>query len=679
MSRGPIRIGQVIAPFGPGAITIDRRGVPLIICGLDYWYIRGPRGTTPQAFADELDEFKFTDWRFVEELGLDHFRRPPDFRSARKDQPLPPNGLLHIPTFRLPRWYVCTRSVDKSGFRPMRYVGADMRNDREISPPKPPGNGRMVPVRFITICRRGHIDDFPWARWLGCPVQSDGQSPATGHQLFLRDLGGENLQSIKVRCTCGNEETLSGITTTNREKAGFSTTLSERLCKKAGTDDAGLCRGHRPWLGQGWAEPCSENVVGSLLTGSNVYFARTQTSLFIPQAPIEQDGLLAELQRALLGLPKFLKIKLTWEKGERTDAVDLARPPLERAIPELRSADAPEELVKKVIKLATEASPILQESVSQPAAPESGEVRFRRVEFNAFRQPYDNPKDTDLRVKPSTVPELLRNRIARVSLIERLRATRVFLGFDRVEGGTLFGNQAADAAMQQLFRSYPSTKWLPAVDTRGEGIYIEFDNAAVTQWLATQRASLRARLDDEYRQCLNSYEFLAPQLGVAGDEGVDWAATYLLVHGFAHALINQFVFEAGYSSAALRERLYVSTDRDAPMAGVLIYTASGDSEGTLGGLVRIGTEERLLTAIFNALRRIVWCSADPVCSELGRQGPDGSNRAACHACLLLPETSCETINRGLDRAILVGTPSEPGFGFFSPLIETIVEGVARLE
>lgn len=537
----------------------------------------------------------------------------------------------------------------------------------------------MVPVRFVTICPKGHIDDFPWARWLGCPVQSDGQSPATGHQLFLRDLGGENLQSIKVRCTCGKEESLSGITTTNREGGGFSTTLSERLRKKAGTDEAGVCRGHRPWLGDSSAEPCSENIVGSLLSGSNVYFGRTQTSLFIPQVTTREGGLLEELQRALLGLPKFLKIKLTWENGERIDAVDLARPPLERALPQLRSADDADELVTKAIRAAVEASPVLQDSVPQPAAPESGEVPFRRVEFNAFRQPYDNPKETDLRVRPSIVPELLRNRIARVSLIERLRATRVFLGFDRVQASNLYGNQAADAAMRQLFRSYPSTKWLPAVDTRGEGIYIEFDNAAVAHWRETQRVSLRARLDDAYRQCLNSHEFMAPQRGVPGDEGVDWVATYLLVHGFAHALINQFVFEAGYSSAALRERLYVSTDQNAPMAGMLIYTASGDSEGTLGGLVRIGNEERLLPAIFNALRRIAWCSADPVCSEVGRQGPDGSNRAACHACLLLPETSCETINRGLDRAILVGTPSEPGFGFFSPLLESIIKGVARLE
>jgi hypothetical protein len=125
-----------------------------------------------------------------------------------------------------------------------------------------------------------------------------------------------------------------------------------------------------------------------------------------------------------------------------------------------------------------------------------------------------------------------------------------------------------------------------------------------------------------------------------------WASRYLLVHSLAHVLINQFVFECGYSTASLRERLYVSADANAPMAGILIYTAAGDSEGTLGGLVRLGRQERLGPVVRRALSRASWCSADPVCSEnLGGQGSRLANLAACHACVLLPETSCETSTR----------------------------------
>jgi hypothetical protein len=86
------------------------------------------------------------------------------------------------------------------------------------------------------------------------------------------------------------------------------------------------------------------------------------------------------------------------------------------------------------------------------------------------------------------------------------------------------------------------------------------------------------------------------------------------------------------------------------MAGILIYTATGDSEGTLGGLVRLGVE----SIIRQAVSRASWCSADPVCSEnLGGQGSRRVNLAACHACTLLPETSCETFNQGMYRAMIV--------------------------
>lgn len=105
------------------------------------------------------------------------------------------------------------------------------------------------------------------------------------------------------------------------------------------------------------------------------------------------------------------------------------------------------------------------------------------------------------------------------------------------------------------------------------------------------------------------------------------------------------------------------------MAGFLIYTASGDSEGTLGGLVRLGRPDRLEPVFQRALSRALWCSADPICSEnLGGQGSYLANLAACHSCVLLPETSCETFNHGLDRAMAVGTHDARERGAFFELI-----------
>jgi hypothetical protein len=105
------------------------------------------------------------------------------------------------------------------------------------------------------------------------------------------------------------------------------------------------------------------------------------------------------------------------------------------------------------------------------------------------------------------------------------------------------------------------------------------------------------------------------------------------------------------------------------MSGILIYTSAGDSEGTLGGLVSLGRPERIGDIFLNALSRASWCSSDPVCSEPhGARGSRLVNLAACHACTLLPETSCETINNGLDRAMIVGTPYDRSRGFMSDLV-----------
>jgi hypothetical protein len=134
----------------------------------------------------------------------------------------------------------------------------------------------------------------------------------------------------------------------------------------------------------------------------------------------------------------------------------------------------------------------------------------------------------------------------------------------------------------------------------------------------------------------------------------------VLLHTLAHVLINEWSLEAGYPAAALRERLYAADG----MAGVLVYTATSDSAGSLGGLVAQGEPDHLDRTIRSAVHRAEWCSSDPLCVESEASGTGGTNLAACHACVMLPETSCEHNNILLDRALLVGTPEDPHSGFF---------------
>ena len=127
-----------------------------------------------------------------------------------------------------------------------------------------------------------------------------------------------------------------------------------------------------------------------------------------------------------------------------------------------------------------------------------------------------------------------------------------------------------------------------------------------------------------------------------------------MIHTLAHLLVKRLSFEAGYGASSIRERIYSAPhDGDHPMAGVLLYTAAGDADGTLGGLVGLGRPGNLERIFAGALEDARWCGSDPVCVESAGQGPDSLNLAACHACALVPETSCELQNRVLDRCAVL--------------------------
>jgi hypothetical protein len=283
------------------------------------------------------------------------------------------------------------------------------------------------------------------------------------------------------------------------------------------------------------------------------------------------------------------------------------------------------------------------------------ESEFRYHEFKVLRE---NKREDDLVV--DTIPRTdlspnFRSVIAGVSLVERLKETRVFTGFSRIfseNAQTLWDRK------QLLWQNPPRGRrsWLPAYVVHGEGIFIQLDETAVKRWesqpgvIARYKALAHRLIEVQEERHLREQE-LTPRL--------------VLIHTLAHVLMARLTFECGYSSASLRERLYVSNESGREMAGLMIYTADGDADGTMGGLVRMGKPQFLEAVIQRALEQATWCSADPVCSEAGGhggQGPDGLNLAACHSCCLVPETACEQFNRFLDRNALVsGSPSASGF------------------
>ena len=207
-----------------------------------------------------------------------------------------------------------------------------------------------------------------------------------------------------------------------------------------------------------------------------------------------------------------------------------------------------------------------------------------------------------------------------------------------------------------------SVNWLPAIQVFGEGIFIKFKDEKIKNW-SEKHLSLTSRIENAYHQTQSRRN---PGYG-STIERRDISPVFILLHTFAHLLIKRLCFNCGYGSSALREKIYYSSSKDTEMNGILIYTSSGDSEGSLGGIVRQGNEKNLYSVIQEALIDAEWCSADPVCSDIGRegQGPDNVNGAACHNCAILPETSCEEFNGLLDRNVVVGSIENQMVGYFN--------------
>jgi hypothetical protein len=639
-----IRLGQLIAPFGPGSIYTDKNGIPNIICGLDFWHKQGDeRGHWKEEEA-AMRKHVIDEPRLSALLHVPQFRQPPEYCFDNQNLGL---SKLEVQTHRFPTWYVDSFSgkMRRVSLGTLKLVPLD----------KSEKQARWRPVRFISVCSRGHIADFPWKEWCGCVCPGDGG-------LVLNDSGGPDLRSVKVSCTaCGKWKTLAGVMGMDRNQESNTITGS-------GLHAANIsCSGERPWLGRA-AQPCTECRVAVLINQSNIYFGKTISSIYLPDMTSEQT--VADIQKILRRDDMDLSIiKVLLQMAQRPEVLNRLHVILKPHYPVLPDDESIMKAIDSLSQGTTMAS-----GGAQPVTRESEALMFRRAEFNVLRNEVGLGVDDELRVIPSEVPVGLMPWIGRVNLVERLRETRVFCGFERLIRAREPLQDMASSAINQLFLHPPELayQWLPAVKNYGEGIFVELREDAVQQWLADNSTWLQERLDRAFVDRMCDEPNLLPPLQSTGWTP-QWAARYLLVHTLAHIMINQMVFECGYSSAALKERIFVSNDPKAPMAAFLIYTAAGDSEGSLGGLVRIGRPELFEPVVRRAISRASWCSADPVCSEdLGGTGSRRVNKAACHACVLLPETACETINSGLDRAMIVGTPQEPQVGFLSDLMQGFI-------
>lgn len=601
---GELRRSASVATSGPGAIIDFRAGeatISAVAAGLEEWDRNFPPAGLlhPQAIREE---------RLQKKLKVKGFRLPP-VRDPAKES----DAERALVAVRFPSWLQCPKCdrvgpEDQWNYEP----GRAGRSCAECTN-KTPGrkNVFVIPVRFVMACESGHLDEFPWHMWVG---HNEGCKNRFGFLTLKSEQAG--LAGLILACPgCKARRSMDGI---------FSKSTWARFQN---------CRGHRPWLATPH-ETCSHKPRAVQRGASNLYFPVIESALSIPPwSDRLQEALGVHWDSIVNAMPEdrmaYIRI--------------LARGDLAPVLSELQIT--PEQLAEQVERRLTSQDDINTENL-------------RIEEYRQFTGGVQvQGLDREFEIRPQELPAGVRPWFSRLVKVTRLREVRAMTGFTRIQppGDTQGPGIAALSATGTL-------DWLPAIEVRGEGIFLEFSEEALAAW--ENRAGPVARAAEVDRRWQEEW---SDRHGAGSAPSRKITARFLLIHTFAHALMRQLTLECGYSSTALRERLYVEGGKN-PMSGVLIYTATTDDDGTLGGLQREGDPVRIERSIRSAIHAQAWCSSDPLCIEDMMASEDGLSLAACHSCVLAPETSCEEFNRFLDRAMLVGTPSDAATGYFQQLL-----------
>lgn len=604
---GSVRPNALLYSSGIGAL-VDLPHMSVIVKGLDYWDYR-------VADVRSLSEPRLL--QRVRQVVGPHVRelRPAPFKEAGIGGDSIEASRIGVPVAPFPRWLRCSRcgllaGLNAEGSRPFELENRiPSRPDRArfVHPEcsaLPPGARRSqrptaIPARFLLVCEAGHLDDFPYVEYThrnaACPDAPEGR-------LTMHDPGSSLGSQVTLRCSCGTTRTMSDALRHHRvPERGF---LPD-------------CRGRHPHLGS-YDDDCDAPVRAMVLGASNQWFGLVESALYIPHVR-------SELER---------RIDEGWDRLRDVTSREV----LDYALkgPELRDLAGSHD-VEDIWSIVDQRR--REETAAVPAEP----LQLRSREYEVLCDPQQAGNDRDFTAGPVAVAVRWQRLIERVVRVERLRETRAMIGFTRVEAPEW--GDIATARRAPISRGNP--EWVPAATILGEGIFISLREDVTTAWQERVSASHRMKsLRTAHGRWRNNRH-------LPGSESEHWPGDrYLLLHTLSHLLVREIALECGYSAASIRERLYA--DEAGHEAGLLLYTAATDSEGTLGGLVRLAVPEELGRILDQALESAKRCSSDPLCADHLPSGTeDDLHGAACHACLFASETTCENGNRFLDRSFVV--------------------------
>jgi len=593
--HGQIRQSQLLTSFGPGSM-LDLPNHSILVGGLDSWPTGGDEVIEPRL----VEKLKMLFDPPLQTLRL--YAPPPDLDDPTAQQ-------TGITAWQFPEWFI-TQDVEAAGggigrsrmliHRRMLTKGKFIDDSKK--------KRSVVPIRFVRACRNGHIGDIDWY-----PFAHGGKTDCH-RQLWIDERGTTgDLSEVWVRCECGKGERSMLEASHQKLKA------------------LGPCDGNRPWLGPYTKEKCGDSSRLLIRSASNAYFSQLMSVISLPDRN-------ENIREAVEAVWDFI--------GEVQDVGELKYERKKAKVQVALEGFADEEVFAEIkvrrgqsAQLATTVKQAEIETLSA-SKPDMGDDR---PDGNFYARNLSKDQWNASWMKS----------IERVILVHRLREVIAQVGFTRfeaispdIDGELEMGVQRASLARE--------VSWLPAIENRGEGIFVQFDKAAVEAWLRREDVVKRGvALEQGFQAWVDEHK--SSKRNFPG-------LPYILLHSFSHLMLTAVSLECGYPSSSIRERIYAIPDVG---YGILLFTATSDAEGTLGGLVQVGRQ--IKEHVRNALGLGELCSNDPVCAQHDPPNPHERrflHGAACHGCLLISETSCEQHNDFLDRALVVPTLDNLGIEFF---------------
>lgn len=438
-----LRQSQVLTTFGPGAM-VDLPDRAVLIEGLQSW-----------RFGDRKEEIHEPRLRakLMRKLQLPEVRlvKPPAFDER------PGAKRASIGARIFPEWFLVqdAKATGPGGqWRRRRLVRFDVLvngkfRDDDVRPTR---NVQVVPVRFVCGCPRGHLDELDWRVFAH---RSTG--PSCGRAMWIEERGTSgDISETVVGCECGVQP--------------------RPLYDALGLDTRalGTCKGRRPWLGPHTEEDCTHPLRLLVRSASNAYFPQLFSVISLPQDSAADTERLDPVWNILGAVDDVAKL-----------AVFRTVPDVAKALEGLSDAEA-------WVLIQTRKG----QGTSAPDVPVKL-AEFELLDVSSGTRGRDGPES------PFYAEALARNvwdtgaaalqRIERVVLAHRLREVVAQVGFTRFDAAGADANGELDLGVESAALDV-NREWFPAIDNRGEGIFIVFRADAIQGWLAHSSVKQRGAL-----------------------------------------------------------------------------------------------------------------------------------------------------------------------------------------